>query len=253
MKKTIFLLLCFCNVLLFGKTVTATPDTNINGIIIYPSESLNDFFTSANSFFKKFISDGKVNYSAIKNDSNSLEQLINFIGKADMSTADKNTTTAFYINAYNLLVIKTVVDNLPIAKPTDLTGFFDAKKHAVAGIYMTLNDLENKKLRPDPKVHFVLVCAANGCPKIINEAYLPDKLQSQLESQTKKALNDNTFIKVDNETQTVKISQIFDWYKDDFIKSSGSVIKYINIYRTNQIPASYTISYYSYDWNLNGK
>lgn len=253
MKKTIILLCCFCNIVLFAKSKSETPDTNISEIIIYPTETLNDFFTSAHSFFNKFIIDGKVNYTAIKNDPDSLQKLINFIGKADLTGADKNTATAFYINSYNLLVIKTVIDNLPLAKPTDLTGFFDTKKHAVGGSYMTLNQLENKKLRPDPRVHFVLVCAAKGCPKIINEAYLPDKLQTQLNTQTKKALNDNSFIQVDNETKSIKVSQIFEWYKDDFIKSSGSALNFINQYRSTAIPTSYTLSYYSYDWNLNGK
>lgn len=253
MKKTIFLLFCFCNVVLFAKSKSETPDTNISETIVYPTETLTDFFTSANSFFNKFIIDGKVNYTAIKNDPDSLQKLINFIGKADLTGADKNTATAFYINSYNLLVIKTVIDNLPLAKPTDITGFFDTRKHSVAGSYMTLNDLENKKLRPDPRVHFVLVCAAKGCPKIINEAYLPDKLQTQLNTQTKKALNDNSFIQVDNETKSIKVSQIFEWYKDDFIKSSDSALNFINQYRSTAIPTSYTLSYYSYDWNLNGK
>ncbi|MBK7568789.1 MAG: DUF547 domain-containing protein [Chitinophagales bacterium] len=252
MKKTIFLLFCFCNVVLFAKSKSETPDTNISETIVYPTETLTDFFTSANSFFNKFIIDGKVNYTAIKNDPDSLQKLINFIGKADLTGADKNTATAFYINSYNLLVIKTVIDNLPLAKPTDITGFFDTKKHAVAGSYMTLNDLENKKLRPDPRVHFVLVCAAKGCPKIINEAYTPDKVQAQLDTQTKIAINDNSFIKIDEKTKTVKISKIFDWYKDDFIKTSGSAIIYINKYRTSAIPTNYTVSFYEYDWSLNG-
>jgi len=252
MKKSIFLLFCFFNVMLFAKTGPETPDTNINGIANNPSITLNEFFSSSNTFFNKFITAGKVNYTAIKNDSVAIYKLINFIGSADISASDKNTNTAFYINTYNLLVIKTVIENMPLTEPTDLPGFFDAKKHAVAGSYMTLNVLENKNLRPDPRVHFVLVCAAKSCPKIINEAYMPDKIQEQLDAQTKIALNDNTFIKIDEKTKTVKISKLFDWYKDDFINASGSAIDYINKYRTTAIPATYVVSFYEYDWSLNG-
>lgn len=81
--------------MLFAKSKSETPDTNISETIVYPTETLTDFFTSANSFFNKFIIDGKVNYTAIKNDPDSLQKLINFIGKADLTGADKNTATAF--------------------------------------------------------------------------------------------------------------------------------------------------------------
>jgi hypothetical protein len=171
----------------------------------------------------------------------------------DLTDADKNTKTAFYLNAYNIIVIQSVINNLPIAKPTDVNGFFDETKHNVAGVNLTLNEIENTKLRPDARVHFALVCAAKGCPKISSEAFTPEKVESQLSSLTKKALNDNTFIKVDNAKATVQISKIFDWYGVDFVKSAGSALAYINSYRDVKIPENFKIAYYEYNWNLNGK
>ena len=253
MKKVLFILFAFSNTLLFANIAVVVPDTNENGINYDETLSFEVFFKKTDTFLGKYIRNGNVDYTAIKAEYNSLKELVAFIANADINSKDQDTKTAFYLNAYNLLVIKSVVDNLPLKSPLDVSGFFDSKKHAVAGSYLTLNDLENKKLRSDARVHFVLVCAAKGCPKIISEAYLPETMQIQLETQTIKAINNDTFIKVDHETKTVEISQIFDWYKDDFISSSGSVINYINKYRINEIPTSYTISYSTYDWNLNGK
>ncbi len=214
---------------------------------------LNEFFSNSNTFFGKYVSNGKVDYALIGKQKAELVTLINMIEKADVSKADKNTKTAFYLNAYNLLTINSVVMNMPIKSPLDVKGFFDAKPHNIAGNMITLNDIENKFLRPDPRVHFALVCAAIGCPKLMSEAYMPDKVQTQLINQTKKAMNDASFIKVDDSAKTVAISQLFDWYKDDFVNNTGTVINFINKFRNTPIPADYTITFYNYDWNLNIK
>lgn len=230
------------------------PDTNENGnIAIVATPDLAEFFTQANAFLTKYVRAGKVDYSGIKSDPVKLNELYAAIGSADLSSADKNTKTAFYLNAYNLIVIYSVVQNLPIAKPLDVNGFFDSKKHTVAGINVTLNELENSKLRPDPRVHFSLVCAAKGCPKIAAEAFMPATVENQMNALTKKAMNDGTFIQVNNETKVVKISKIFDWYSADFLSKNASTIAFINKYRTTAIPESYRIEYYEYDWSLNGK
>ena len=51
----------------------------------------------------------------------------------DLSSAGSKEKQSFYINAYNLTVIKAVVDNYPIDSPMDVSGFFDAKKYSMAG------------------------------------------------------------------------------------------------------------------------
>ncbi|MFI5171026.1 MAG: DUF547 domain-containing protein [Chitinophagales bacterium] len=253
MKKLSFILITSLSTFLIAGNNFSTPDTNENEIAVPVAPSLDDFFNYANTFLGKYISDGKVDYTAINSETTTLNQLVENIASADLSASDKNTSTAFYLNAYNILVIKSVVDNMPISSPLDVKGFFDTKKYKVAGSYMTLNDIENNKLRPDARVHFSLVCAAKGCPKISSEAFMPKKVQDQLNTQTKKAMNNTSFIKVDDSAKTVKISHIFEWYKEDFTKDSGTVIDFINKYRDTKIPSSYTQDYYEYNWSLNSK
>lgn len=214
---------------------------------------LNEFFTKSNAFFGKYVQNGRVDYKLMGSQKEDLSVLIRMVGQTDLSGADKNTKTAFYLNAYNLLTINAVVSNMPIKSPLDVSGFFDAKKYDVAGAKLTLNEIENTYLRPDARVHFALVCAAIGCPKLMSEAYTPEKVQSQLNNQTKKAMNDAGFIRVDENGKSVAISQIFDWYKDDFVKDAGTVMNFINKFRTSPIPSDYKVTSYTYDWNLNIK
>ncbi len=214
------------------------------------------FFTHAQAFLSANISNGGVDYAGIKASPKALNALVSEIGSYSLSGKDTKTKKAFYLNAYNILVIKNVVDHYPIAKPTDVSGFFDGKKFKVAGASLTLSDIENKKVRPtfkDARVHFALVCAARSCPPIPSYAFTPSNVESRLESLTKKAMNSRSFVKVDDANKKVRFSKIMEWYKEDFVADSKTVLAYVNKYRTNKIPSSYAQSHYAYNWSLNAK
>ena len=220
-------------------------------------EGSEAFFQKADAFFKANVSTtGGIYYASIKSNPATLNALVKDIASFPFSSSGKSTQKAFLINAYNILVIKNVVDHYPIAKPTDVSGFFDKKKFNVAGMSLTLSDIENKKIRPvykDARTHFVLVCAAKSCPPLANFAFMPSKLESQLTARTKKAMNSRSFIKVDNDKKTVRISQIFEWYAADFKAEAKDFVSYINKYRSTPIPASYKSSFYTYNRALNIK
>lgn len=213
---------------------------------------ISTFFQKSDAFFKAHVKNGKVDYRGVKAAPETLATLTEFVGAASLSGLSADQKKAFYLNAYNLLVIQGIVAAYPVGSPMDISGFFDKNKHLVAGEKITLNDIENKKIRPvynDPRIHFALVCAANGCPKIPNFAFQPDQLDSQLDTRTRKALNDAYFIRP--EKKQVKISEIFNWYRVDFADTDKGVLEYINQYRDEKINASAKLGYYTYDWKLN--
>jgi len=181
------------------------------------SQSASDFFTKSDAFFKNYVVNGKVKYGAIKNNPSSLNELLDIASKLKVSKSNPKTFQAFYINSYNLSVIKGVIAKYPVKSPLSIKGFFDKKTYTIAGKATTLNDLENKILRKnfpkEARFHFALVCAGLGCPPIIAEAYTPSKLDKQLQRQTVKALNNPNFIRVKG--KKVQLSQIFEWYKKD--------------------------------------
>ncbi len=216
------------------------------------SQGTEDFFTQADAFFKTYVSDGRVNYSEIKKDPSSLDQLLDMASSISISKDQVKEFQSFYINAYNLAVLKGIVNAYPVKSPLDIKGFFDKTTYNLGGKEITLNDLENKILRKnfpkEARFHFVLVCAGLGCPPIIDKAYTPETLEKQLQRQTVKALNDPNFVKVKG--NKVQLSQIFEWYKEDFTLN-GSEIDFINTFRKEKIPSGAKVSYYPYDWSLN--
>jgi len=212
-----------------------------------------EFFKKTDTFLKAHVKNGRVDYKTIKEDASQLDALINMASEVRFSKENANEYQAFWINGYNLLVIKGIVENYPLKSPLDVVGFFDKTKHDIGGENITLNDIENKLLRgnfpSEPRFHFVLVCAGLGCPPIIASAYTPEKLDAQLETQTEKALNDPNFIRVDK--KRVKVSQIFEWYKGDFTQNGKSLADYVNTYRSEPLPENAKVSFYPYDWTLN--
>ncbi|WP_411028918.1 DUF547 domain-containing protein [Spongiimicrobium sp. 3-5] len=216
-------------------------------------QDTSEFFTKADTFFSKYVKNGKVNYKGLKENATDLNELLVLAKGISVSKSKSKEYQAFWINGYNLSVIEGIVANYPIKSPLDKAGFFDKIKYDIGGEKITLNDIENKLLRgnfPDEaRFHFVLVCAGLGCPPIISEAYLPTTLEAQLERQTRLALNDNSFIQVAK--NKVKLSQIFEWYKGDFIKGGNNLVDFVNQYRTEKLPKGTKVSYYPYDWTLN--
>lgn len=220
------------------------------------SQNIESFFLKTDSFLKKNTSIGKVDYQSIKNDETLLNDILEIASKIDLSKVNENNAKAFWINAYNLTLIKAIVDKYPVKSPLDIAGLFDKSTYLIAGKKYTLNEIENKIIRPkynDARIHFALVCGANGCPPIINTAYLPETLDEQLNKQTKLALNNPNFIKVNAASKKVALSQIFEWYKSDFISKGKNEIDFINQYLEVKIDPKYKTSYYTYDWALNKK
>jgi len=213
----------------------------------------SSFFTQANGFFNQHVQAGAVNYSSAKQ-SSELKSLISTISTTDLSGASAVEQKAFYINAYNLIVIDAAAQAYPLNSVNEIPGFFDRKKHTVAGQAVTLNKLEKElliKVTGDERLHFVLVCGAVDCPPIVNFAYTPAKLDQQMETQTRKALNNPGFIKVS--ADKIELSKIFQWYVGDFGGNQKSVLSFINKYRNEKLNASTKVGYYEYNWKLNDR
>ncbi len=209
------------------------------------------FFNDADAFFKDQVKNSLVEYKGLKGNTE-LAALIQTVENADLSGVSDATKKAFYINAYNLHVINEAAKLYPTNSVQEGGGFFDRNKVKTAGEMATLNNLEKNQLLKqfgDGRLHFVLVCGALGCPPITDFAYLPAKLDEQLDQQTKLALDNPAFLKVDR--NNLELSQIFKWYPEDFGGSKRNIISFINKHRTNTVPSTARITYYDYDWSLN--
>lgn len=197
----------------------------------------------------------QVDYQTIKMDGSldrAYQELSDF--KLDRLSS-RNEKLAFYINAYNILALKKVLDHWPIDSIKDLGSFFSPVWNKPAGALngetVSLGQIEHKILRPmgEPRIHLAIVCASVSCPDLRSEPYTAERLNAQLDDQTRQFLN-NSGKGLKIEKKLIRVSKIFDWFEDDFV-ASGGVSAFIHRYRTG-LPAFNVKANIPYDWATNG-
>lgn len=194
---------------------------------------------------------GNVNYEGFRKNRASLIKYIDALGQnVPDATWTKESTLAYWMNAYNAMTVDLILRNLPLASIKDIKNPWDQRHWKLGAKYYNLDEIEHQILRKmdDPRIHFGINCASFSCPPLLNEAFTAEKVDEQLDTLAKKFINDpkrNTLT-----SDSVEISKIFDWFKKDF-KQNGSVIDYLNLYSEEQISASARIRYKDYDWTLN--
>ena len=194
-----------------------------------------------------------VNYESIAADPNFysiVNQIILFDVEQLNSTQEK---LAFYINAYNILTIKLILDNWPVASIRDIGNFFKGPWDVVvlenADGKLTLDDIEHNIIRTfnEPRIHFALNCASVSCPDLRHEAYRADQLDEQLDDQTRLFLDNAKGLLLDGDR--LRLSKIFDWYAVDF-EVFGSLENFVKLYRP-ELQFDNVRTNLRYNWNLN--
>lgn len=222
------------------------------------AESEHDLF---DAILKENVSSkGDVNYPGIKDDPRFTEYL-DYLAKANPEAfSSEDEKLAFWINAYNALTIKGILDGLSPGGFFSRITFFKSTDYKVAGREINLYDLERDIIIPfhEPRIHFAINCASASCPILIPEAYTADKLERQLETNTISFINNEFKNQFDLEKKVASISKIFDWFPEDFERPAGSVQKYLANYaqdaEVSKLLAQdgFRVKYLKYDWSLNG-
>ena len=218
------------------------------------------------SLLKTHVSEGLVDYSALKQDSR-LDEYLSLIAQVDLDSLETpNEQLALWTNAYNAYTLKLITNYFPLHSIMDIkeNGYespWDIPLAKVAGKRYTLDQIENEIIRPkfkDPRIHFALVCAARSCPKLRNEAYVGVRLEEQFEEQSYWfMIHRNSF---ELKSKSAELSAIFDWYSADFGENIQETLKGIIPYiepnlasSLKQNPKTWEISFREWDWRLNIK
>ncbi len=255
-------------------------------------------YESYAAVLRKHVDDkGMVAYGALKDNPAELERFVRALAAVDPKTYeawDEQAKIAFWINAYNALTLKVIIDHYPIkagllsgmAYPANsirqIPDVWDKVQFLVIGQKLTLNEIEHGVLRGqnkdlaekygrfhEPRIHVALVCAAMGCPQLRNEPFIGEKLDAQLDGQSRGFVTDPGKFRLDRDSGKVYLSRIFKWFGGDFVKNYVSkegfdshseaeqaVLNFASKYllaehadylRTGQ----YAIVYVDYDWSLN--
>ena len=195
--------------------------------------------------------DGNVDYRSWKKSQTDLDKYIQLLEKTPPANYwDKNDSLAYFINAYNAVTVKLILDNYPLKSIRDIKDPWDSKSLNLPNNRLTLNDIEHKVLRKmdDPRIHFAINCASASCPQLSNEAFRASKVQKQLEEATALFINDTSKNQISE--KNIGLSKIFLWFSKDF-GSKKERIAFIQKYSQKPIKDNAKIKYQEYDWSLN--
>lgn len=209
----------------------------------------------------RYVSNGKVNYKELKKEELRLEKYLENLSSVNPAELSRNERFAFYINAYNAWTLKLILDHYPGIESikdagTLLSSPWKKKIARINGDVISLDTIEHDILRPvfkDPRVHFAINCAALSCPPLANYPFNGRNLDQQLNTQTRKFINDSksNFI----EGEILWVSRIFKWFEKDF---DNEIIAFFEAYaedelkqRLNGLKERINVKYLDYNWSLN--
>lgn len=246
-------------------------------------------YDSYDALLNAYVDDtGMVNYRELQANRESLDEFVESLGaiaQAEYETWSAEEQLALWINAYNAITLKYVIDHYPIKRGFSVSAVIYPKNSIrqipgvwkkltsdVVGEAYTLNAIEHEILRArysEPRIHVSIVCASISCPPLRNEAFRAEKLEKQLSDQSRKFFAIEGNFRYDASTNRVYLSSILNWFGEDFVagytpdegfgthgKVKRAVLNYVSQYvdvenaerlRTRD----YAVSYTDYDWSLN--
>lgn len=174
------------------------------------------------------VRNGDVYYRALKAERARLDGYVNQLATTAIDKEPREERLAFWLNAYNALVLKTVVDHYPIqgrsaAYPgksiRQIPGAFERLPHRVAGKTLTLDQIEQTILPEfqDPRVYFALGRGAAGSGRLRSEAFVPARIEEQLADVASECVTRAQCLRIDREGGKVNVSSIFSWREKEFV------------------------------------
>ena len=204
------------------------------------------------SILKEYVSTtGKVDYPNWKKDRDGIEQYIrNLEHNTPNDNWSKEQKLAYWINAYNAVTVKLILDHYPINSIRDIDDPWNTKLFNTGGINYTLDEIEHDILRKmdEPRIHFAINCTAKSCPKLQKFAFTSTKLEGQLKKATFEFLNDRSMNIVNQ--QSVQLSRIFEWFGEDF-GDKKEKLEFLEKYTKVDIDPQAKLSFLPYNWKLN--
>ena len=147
-----------------------------------------------NILLSKHVSiNGNVDYEAIKSDWKALKDYITQLSNnLPNNTWTKEEKLVYWINTYNALTIDLILRHYPLKSIKDIKDPWKQRYWKLGNKWYNLDEIEHQILRKmdEPRIHFAIVCASFSCPKLLNEAYIASKLETQLTEATKGFLSD---------------------------------------------------------------
>lgn len=249
---------------------TVTVGANVAAAQRVPVEKIDH--SGWDTLLQRYVDErGFVDYAAWKSaaaDQQALDGYLRLLSSASLSgKTTREARLAFWINAYNAVTVKGILREYPTSSirnhTAKLYGYNIWKDLVlpVEGRNYSLEQIEHEVLRKlsEPRIHFAIVCASIGCPRLLNRAYTASELDEQLSANAKAFFADKTKFTYDARRRTIQVSPILEWFATDFGATTADQMRTIAPYLPDEAAkklaqsGAANVGYLDYDWNLNDR
>lgn len=193
-----------------------------------------------------------------------LDSYLTQLSLTPVSKLNRMEQFAFWINLYNALTVKVILEHYPVESIRDIDtspGFFSngpwrKKLIKIEDVKISLNDIEHRILRPiwkDPRIHYAVNCASIGCPNLQKLAFTAENVDRLLTTAAKEYINHPRGIKITD--GKLLVSSIYIWFSSDFGSNYIEILSHLKQYASPdlkvQLEQFNKISSHGYDWVLN--
>ena len=248
-----------------------------------PADSARDgLHQPLDTLLDLYVRDGLVYYRALKSDRSRLDGYVAALGRASLDGWSRDEQIAFWLNAYNALVLRTIIDRYPIRGTSSqyppnsirqIPGAFERITHQVAGRAVTLDGIERDLLAPfnDPRVFVALGRGSVGGGRLRSEAFTGARLAEQLDEVVREFPQRHELLRVDTVARQVSVTPILSWREQQVVAAYAdradarfaarspierAVVAMIQPYL---LPAErafveaneFRVVFHPYDWHLN--
>lgn len=178
-----------------------------------------------------YVRDGLVYYRALKSERGRFDRYVQSLSNTGAETVRgwiPERQLAFWVNAYNALVLRTVIDHYPIRGRApeypansirQIPGAFERTRHRAGGRTFTLDALEREVIAGfgDPRALLALGRGAMGSGRLKSEAFTSGRLDAQLTTMTSELVTRRELVFVDSPNGRLSVNPIFSWRETAFV------------------------------------
>ena len=274
----------FASFVAAGCLLAASPAPPSESMVIQENPQVEALHRPLDQILDVNVRDGLVYYRALRSDRGRLDRYaasLN-VSEAAYQAWARERKMAFWINAYNVFVLRTVIDRYPIKGSgrnypansiRQIPGAFEQIKHRAAGRSVTLDEIENTILPEfkEPRVYLALGRGAIGSGRLRSEAYSSDRIMQQLDAIQQEFVSEQTMVRIERESGQISVTPIVSWHDAEFIAAydTGSTGPYaqrspieravLAFLAPRLLPLekeflqknAFKVTYHPFDWRLN--
>lgn len=232
-------------------------------------------YSDLDRVLKRCVTGKFVDYHSLVEDHAELDLYIGYIRRLPRARVDgmtENERLAFWINTFNALTLKSIIDAWPVMSIKRIDGFRE-KLWTVAGKPTTLDNIRMKYLGydiGDPRAYLATCDGTAGSPPLKPYVFTPDKIQEQLDKVAREAVNDPEFTVFQAERHTLEVNNNLYWFREFFVKKypdqgrfkdlrpeQAAIINFIEEYAEGLLKAElqasdkWVVGTNNYGWMLN--